>query len=441
MQRTLFLIPHEIGPLPVLGFGWLLSILVTGLILRTAWLFFHHRDRTPQGESGSPTPVEILMGESLFWAVAAVLVIFVFPAVELKNAYGDPVGMAVRGYGVLLVFGFLSAVALAAFRSDKLGIHSELVFSLVPWVFIGGIVGARLFYVIQYRHEYIGNSLGETLRNVLAFTEGGLVVYGSFIGGFIAFVWFTRRNKIPMLKFGDAIVPCIFLGVFFGRIGCLLNGCCYGGRCEEGWAAIRFPPITMVYQDQLANGELLGMNVDPKTGRIKSVVPDSIADELGITAGDVYESGDFDPSPFKTADPDLPAGDVQPGWVMEVSGKIHVLSPSELPKRALPVAPAQLISSLCSLVLCVALCFVARFLKPSGSLMFAGFMGYAVVRFLLEIVRVDESGQLGTSLSISQWVSLVVFALSILGLVYVYRQQKHATSAEELHAAAGSSHP
>ena len=60
----------------------------------------------------------------------------------------------------------------------------------------------------------------------------------------------------------------IFLGVFFGRIGCLLNGCCYGGRCEPGWASLRFPPITKVYQEQLASGELLGMNIDLKTGKV-----------------------------------------------------------------------------------------------------------------------------------------------------------------------------
>lgn len=371
-------------------------------------------------ENGPPSIVEVLTGEGVFWAAAAGLIIFVLPGVELRNAYGDPVGMAIRGYGVFLVCGVMSAIALAAYRTQRAGMDPELIFSLAPWVFIGGIVGARLFYVIQYRDEYIGDTMVDTIKNMLAFTEGGLVVYGSFIGGFLAYLVFTRRHKVPLLRFADAIVPCIFLGVFFGRIGCLLNGCCYGGRCEEGWAALHFPPITKVYQDQLASGELLGMKIDRKTGKISSVAPDSIADDLGIQANDVYEADDFDRRPFKTADSKIPEEEVVPGWIMRISGKTHVLSPDELPARALPVRAAQPISSISALTLCVLLCTLSLYVRRTGALMFIGFASYAVLRFVLEMVRVDELGQFNTSLTISQWVSVIVFTLSMAGLVWLY---------------------
>lgn len=421
MQRTLFLIPHEIGPFPVFGFGWALGILVVALVVRLAWTHLEFGRSGRKGvENSAPSLGDILAGEGLFWAVAAGLMVFILPNVELKNVAGEPVGMAIRGYGVMLVCGVMSAIALAAYRTSRAGMNPDLIYALAPWVFIGGIVGARLFYVIQYREDYIAETTLQTIKNMLAFTEGGLVVYGSFIGGFAAFLLFTRRNKIPWLRFGDAIIPCLFLGVFFGRIGCLLNGCCYGGRCEPGWAALRFPPITKIYQEQLSSGELLGMNVDLATGKIRSVVPGSVADDLGIKADDVYEAGDFDRRPFQEAEPTIPEEEIEPGWMMRISGKTYILSPEELPDRALPVRAAQPISSISALSLCIALCVLSLFIRRTGALMFIGFASYAVLRFVLEIVRVDEAGQFNTSLSISQWVSVVVLTLSIAGLIWVY---------------------
>ena len=152
--------------------------------------------------------------------------------VELKNLDGDPIGMAIRGYGVMLLTGVISAVGLSAYRAKRHGIDPEIVFSMAPWAFFGGIIGARLFFVMQYWDQFSDETIGRTIGNILKFTEGGLVVYGSFIGGFLAVGYYIARHRLPLLKFGDVIVPCIFIGVFFGRIGCLMNGCCYGGRCE-----------------------------------------------------------------------------------------------------------------------------------------------------------------------------------------------------------------
>lgn len=431
MHRTLFFIPHEIGPLPVFGIGWALAFVVLALTARLLWahLQFSQFNAATQENGriiGPPSVGQVLSGEGMFWGIAAAMVVLLLPNVELTNVDGDPVGMAIRGYGVFLVFGVGSAVALAAYRTARAGMNPDLIFSLAPWVFIGGLAGARLFFVIQYRDSFIGDTVMETIRNVLAFTEGGLVVYGSFLGGFLAFLLFTRRTKVPVLRFGDAIVPCIFLGVFFGRIGCLLNGCCYGGRCEEGWAAIQFPPLSAVYREQLAEGELLGMNIDPETGKIKTVQPGSIADNLGIKAGSVYEAYEFDQRPFQNADRSIPEEEVVPGWMMRVSGKTYVLSPDQLPSQSLSVRAAQPISSLSALILCLSLCTASLFIYREGALMFLGFAAYAVVRFVLELVRVDEGGQFNTMLTISQWVSVVVFSCSIAGLVWVYFVRKNS---------------
>jgi phosphatidylglycerol:prolipoprotein diacylglycerol transferase len=410
MQRTLFLIPHEFAGIPVLGVGWLLMVVVAALAIR---LLLGRRRGVPAGQ--------IVGSEGVMWGALAAAIVFVLPVVELQNLDGEPVGMAIRGYGVMLLGGVVAAVALAAYRARRSGIDPELIYTMAPWVFFGGIIGARLFFVIQYFDEFRGASLLETAGNMLRFTEGGLVVYGSFIGGFAAFAFFTLRHRLPLLKLGDVIVPCIFLGIFFGRIGCLMNGCCYGGRCEEGWLAIQFPPTSAVYQEQLRSGELLGFRYDPDSFRIESVRQDSLADQRGIAVDSKLDEIADDLAPLAVASREIPGEDVRRGIVVTVDGTRHGWKPDQLPPRALPVYAAQLLSSGSSLVLCLFLCTVSRFGFRDGSVMIGGFASYAVVRFVLEWVRVDELGQFGTSLSISQWVSLIVFSASLLGLWWVYR--------------------
>ncbi len=411
MRRTLIFIPHEVAGLPVFGFGWLLLLVAAALIVRMVWA-----RRSGQSIGG------VLVAEGLMWALVSVAIVFIMPIVELKNVDNDPVGMAIRGYGVMLLAGVSSAVALAAYRAKRRGINPEVILSMAPWVFVGGIVGARIFYVIQYHDQFIAKSLAQTIRNMIAFTEGGLVVYGSFIGGFLAGSIFIVRHRLPLRKLGDVIVPCIFLGVFFGRIGCLMNGCCYGGRCEDGWSALHFPVGSAVYRDQLANGELLGMTIDPISHEIEQVREGSLAARAGIAAGSTVDEIRDDLTALRSAPRNIPLEDAQTGVTATIDGKRYRWSPEDLPQRALPVRAAQLISSISALMLCLGLCAASYLNLREGSVMMLGLAGYAVLRFVLELIRVDEAGQFGTSLSISQWVSIVVLSLSIAGLIWIYRK-------------------
>ncbi len=422
MLRTLFLIPHEVAGIPVFGVGWLAGLLIVAAFVRLAWAT----------KSGERIP-DVLAGEGIVWAIVAVAVVFVLPRVELTNIDGsEPIGMAIRGYGVMLLTGVVAAVGLAAVRANNRGIDGEVIFSLAPWTFIGGIVGARMFYVIQYRERFIGDTVWETIRNIVAFPEGGLVVYGSLIGGFITSAIYLARYRLPMLKLGDAIVPCIFLGIFFGRIGCLLNGCCYGGRCEDDWAAIEFPPGSPVYKDQIYSGQLLGMKFDPLTIRVTALDKNGLAERAGIRIGERVEQIVETIPTAEVAPKDIPAEDVPRGVKAVVGGKTYRWPASELPSRALPVQAAQIISSGSSLMLCLLLCGLSLIFRRDGAIMLLGFAGYAVLRFVLEMVRVDEGGQFGTILSISQWVSLGVFALTITGLIWLYGTGDSASEPAEI---------
>ena len=415
MRRTLLLIPHELGPLPVFGFGWVMILLGLVILFRIVW---SQRSNRPIGE--------LITSEGLLSLIAIGVVGFVLPRTELQNAYGEPVGMAIRGYGVMLLLGVGSAIALAAYRAKQRGLDPDLIYSIAPWAFIGGILGARLFYVIQYRDQFIGGSIFETISRMLRFTEGGLVVYGSIIGGTLAVLSFLYRHRLSPLKFGDVIVPCIFLGIFFGRMGCLMNGCCYGGRCEPSPIAVQFPPQSKVYADQVQSGELLGFQFDETTRKITSVTSNSIAEKKGMEVGQrlreiVVDFSDVVTLQNKEAIQNIPYEDLVGGVAIDLGNHRVRVASSEMPLRALPVAAVQIISSLTSLALCLGLCFLSRFQLRTGMVLFIGFAAYAILRFILEMIRVDEQGQFGTSFSISQWVSIFVLGGAIVGMIWLRR--------------------
>ena len=420
MYRTFLSIPHEIAGIPVMGFGWLLMVVGIAMGIRLLW-----------AKKLGIKVGEVIAAEGMMWGIVAVAVVFVLPNVELRNVDGEPVGLAIRGYGFMLLLAVSSAVGLTAVRAKNRGIPAEEILSLAPWVFGGGLVGARLFYVIQYSEKFIGDSIAETLGKIFRFTEGGLVVYGSMIGGVLAFVVYASVRKLPVLKLGDAIAPCIFLGVCLGRIGCLFNGCCYGGRCEEDWSTIRFPPGSAVYHDQLLSGELLGLTVDPETREISSVRANSLAAESGIESGEKLGAISYDQSTLEQTPRNIAVEDVQLGVTVVVNGLRYRWASDELPAYALPVRAAQLLSSVSALILCLILLMISRRPLPEGSLLLIGFAGYAVVRFCLEIVRVDEGGQFGTKLSISQWVSIVVLILSVAGTVWLWKRPDSAAKSSE----------
>jgi phosphatidylglycerol:prolipoprotein diacylglycerol transferase len=231
---------------------------------------------------------------------------------------------------------------------------------------------------------------------------------------------------LSWLRFGDVIVPCLFIGLAFGRIGCLMNGCCYGGRCEESRFALHFPATSPVYEDQIRSGELLGFRYDPSTRVIESVREGSLADEAGIQVGARVDALADDWTSIEGAPRSIPKEDAATGVIATIDGQRYRWGPDELPARALPVYPTQLISSVSGLLLCLGLCSLPMRRMRDGTVMMLGFAGYAILRFVLELIRVDEAGQFGTSLSISQWVSLVVLASSLTGLAWLYWSPRSA---------------
>jgi len=143
----------------------------------------------------------------------------------------------VHSYGVMTALAFVIGLWTATLRARRVNIHAEIIADVTLWIMVGTIIGARVVYVATYwKDEFAGQPLSE----IFAIWHGGLVFYGGLIGAIIAGAIYLRWKKLPLWKIADVLAPSIALGSVFGRIGCLLNGCCYGRACDLPWA-ITFP--------------------------------------------------------------------------------------------------------------------------------------------------------------------------------------------------------
>ena len=181
MLQTLFHVPNEIGGVAVFGFGLLLALWALGSVLLLAWLGWR------QGFSADTwgyVPILLLIGAAI-WLLLP----------RLAEAEGLPI----RGYGVMLLLALVASTTMAAWRGRRLGIDPEVIFAMAFWLFVPGLLGARLFYVIEYWPKFAQATIGATLLEIVKVTEGGLVVYGALIGGFLGLVAFLLKHRLPML--------------------------------------------------------------------------------------------------------------------------------------------------------------------------------------------------------------------------------------------------
>lgn len=146
--------------------------------------------------------------------------------------------MPVRWYGIMMALAFFAGLFTATRRAKYANIPGEVIADVTLWLLVGAIIGARIVYVTTYwKQEFADQPFSE----VFMVQHGGLVYYGGLIGATVAGFIYLFWKRLPVWKVSDVLAPSIALGSVFGRIGCLLNGCCYGYACDLPWA-IRFPP-------------------------------------------------------------------------------------------------------------------------------------------------------------------------------------------------------
>jgi phosphatidylglycerol---prolipoprotein diacylglyceryl transferase len=164
-------------------------------------------------------------------------ILFEIPGWEIK----------IHSYGVMILIACFAALAIAVWRARRDQIDPNNVYELAAWLFLGGAMGARGVYVISHPESI--HSLGDIFRS----WQGGNNFYGCILGGLTGSILYWFRRPFPFRRMADAASLAVATGIAIGRIGCFLNGCCYGAVSDLPWA-IMFPAGSHAWVRQVNAG-------------------------------------------------------------------------------------------------------------------------------------------------------------------------------------------
>ncbi len=298
--------------------------------------------------------------------------------------------LTVKSYGFMMVLGFLAAVTVIRYLSRHFTRDPQHITNAALYALIAGVVGARAFFVIHYYDQFRGGWSG-----LFAIWNGGLELLGGVAAAVAVILLYIHHHKLPMRHYLDVLAIGLTVALMFGRIGCFLNGCCYGKPTDLPWG-VQFPYGSFAYDSQ----------VRPDTDRNRLSPHLHLPDEY---FGYTNEHGEYIPGlkPFKYLTP---------------AQKEQVLNGSY---RCLPVHPTQLYASGGAAILGLILYGFRRrsqkaenagryrFLTKPGITFSLMFILYGIMRFTLESIRDDNPFETG-GLTIAQILSI---GLSILGIV------------------------
>jgi phosphatidylglycerol:prolipoprotein diacylglycerol transferase len=301
--------------------------------------------------------------------------------------------MPVYGYGLMMVIGFLLALQLAKFLARRSGFDPEIFVNAGLIALGAGVLGSRLSHILENWSDFTSGTLWENLKHMADIRSGGLTFYGGLLLATPMCLLYGYLKRVPLRVGMDIIAPCVMVGLALGRVGCFLNGCCYGAECNAPWA-VTFPYHSNPYVDQFYEGQL-----KPN--------PELVVNGRLLSESDIARLKD-------------PA--------------IIAAAASE---RSLPVHPAQLYSTFTSLL--VAAVLVAFYTIPHvpGRVFALMCILDGATRFLLEMLRVEPPvlhvGGWGLSLSMVIGAGLVLagivmwYVFPMFGREWIYRDLEQSS--------------
>jgi phosphatidylglycerol:prolipoprotein diacylglycerol transferase len=139
-----------------------------------------------------------------------------------------------HAYGALLALSFFLGIVLASRRAPARGVSPDFIVDVSFAIVLASVVGSRLMYVLFHREELHG------FIDVIAVWKGGMTMYGGVLAAMGISWLYARRRKISFLTLADIMSPSLALGLMVTRVGCFLNGCCYG-KPTDSFLGIQFP--------------------------------------------------------------------------------------------------------------------------------------------------------------------------------------------------------
>jgi len=309
------------------------------------------------------------------------------------------VHLTVKSYGLMMVIGFLACVSLISRLSRDFTANPQHITNAALYALVGGVIGARLFFVLHYFDKFRSN-----LLEVFAIWQGGLELAGGVFTAIIIILLYIWYNKLPVRRYLDVLAIGLMLALVFGRIGCFLNGCCYGKPTELPWA-VRFPYNSIAYISQI-NPDLERNRLEPQL-----ILPkEEYLDYLGT-------NGKWYPKRYED---------------LTVKQKIEV---TEGKYRCLPVHPTQLYSSGMAAFWCLMLYLfwrrakkaelsgnTGRFLTKPGLTFALMFIVYGTTRFFMEYLRDDNPFEFD-GLTISQNICIIMVLMGLI-LMVIFNKMK-----------------
>lgn len=162
--------------------------------------------------------------------------------------------LAIPAYGTFLVVGMLLAVLLSGKHAGRLGLSRTEVLDLGLLLVPAGVLGSHLLHAAIHPQLYFqGDGLAAGLLRLASLWRGGMVYYGGLAGGLLALWLWSRYKGMPLLDAMDFVAPLGAVGLASTRVGCFLNGCCYGEPSVLPWA-VSYPAGSMAQRHQAALG-------------------------------------------------------------------------------------------------------------------------------------------------------------------------------------------
>jgi len=142
-------------------------------------------------------------------------------------------GFTLHSYGLMVMMGFLVGILIARRRGKRLGLDPDAVLDVGLYSVLAGIVGARIAFLLW---DYEGPDPDvNPILDLFAVWKGGLTFQGGLVLALAATTWYMVSRKVPVGKMADAYAPAVAVGVGVGRLGCFLNGCCWGKIVPHGF--------------------------------------------------------------------------------------------------------------------------------------------------------------------------------------------------------------
>lgn len=298
--------------------------------------------------------------------------------------------VTIHWYGVMMALAFFAALVNWTLLGRKEGRDFNFCSDLLFWIMIAGIVGARIAYVMADLPYFLKHP-----SEILRVDKGGLIFYGGFLGAGIAIAAIARIHKQKLTSLLDFVIASLPLAHAFGRIGCFMNGCCFGKLVSSG-PGVRFPLTSPAARLQYMEGLITNERVH----RLMTYVNEGRMS--------------------------------RPQFVDKIGELVDSGALAATDARALAVHPVQLYEAAFNFSLFLLIRHAYRHRKTDGTIIALYLLTYPVGRFCLEFLRGDDRGVF-MGVSVGQAASVMLFTIGWVMLAWARKNsgQESATGSQE----------